>query len=196
MKRITMFLLSIILVLSTFSFQTQGSISAVTEEISDRPEESQNGMDESVFQAGGVRAFGILYEEYLDERLISQTKDELKIDFYQYYAGAYLDDGGALTVYYKSAGEDSALEVKRIIEKKADCIVTFEPVLYSYQELLAFREELYEISRNWEEEGHKNWYDAIQGVGISQKDNCILIKLDTLSKEEMKKLESSLSMIV
>ena len=150
---------------------------------------------DSVFQSPGVVAFGILYAEFLDEQVIRETNDETKKDFFTNYGGGVLEADGNLTIYYKEAGEASAEKVKAYVEQKAGCEVNFVPVQYSYQELLGFRKQLYEMTKVWDAEDHELWTKAINGVGTDQRNNCISIYImpDVIPADELEKLKEALS---
>ena len=188
-------LIMVVILLSMSNFHHASPNIDMTEGFISNSERKVDKVDSTVFQKEGVRAFGFLYIDYLDEREVEQTKDETKKTFFKNYGGSYLDDEYHLSVYYKREGETVAKKVQKIIEKKAGCSVDFLPVNYSLQDLRAFKEELYELINVWETNGKESWVDAIQGVGISQKNNCLRVKLGILNEDEQNELQQALAQI-
>ena len=155
------------------------------------PEEGHDTVDpEAAFQTGGARAFSILYTEYLDELMIGETTDTDKIAFFENYGGSCLDDEGQLTVYYKKGSEASAKKVQAYVEEKAGCSVTFKPAEYSLKDLKAYKEQFFEITKTWGEQGFTDLYEAILGVGIDQENNCLRVNLKSVSEKESARLRT------
>ena len=146
-----------------------------------------------VFQSPGVVAFGILYTEFLDEQVIEKSNDPLKKAFFKDYAGSYLDDNGDLFVLYKETGEDAAMKVKSMIKEEAGFEVTFLPAKHSLQDLDGFKKQFSDVAMTWSTNGHENWTEALIGVGIDQKNNCLRVDHTYLPDSELAQMKASLA---
>ena len=164
-----------------------------TDDTAPGTEDPQNATLASPFDKPGVKAFGFLYAEFLDEQAIEKSNDPLKKAFFKDYAGSYLDDNGDLFVLYKETGEDAAMKVKAILEEKSGCEVTFLTAAYSLQDLDEFKKQFSDVAVTWSINGHENWTEALIGVGIDQKNNCLHVDHTYLPDSELEQMKASLA---
>ena len=141
----------------------------------------------------GMKAFGLLYEEFLDEQAVEKSNDPIKKAFFKEYAGSYLADDWNLYVLYKETGEDAAMKVKAILEEEAGCEVTFLTAKYSLQDLYEFKNQFSDVAVTWSINGHENWTEALIGVGIDQKNNCLRVTHTYLRDSELEQMKASLA---
>ena len=142
--------------------------------------------------ASGVKAFGILHDEFLADDLI---REGLVKDFYDCYGGAYLDDRGNLTVYYQRGSAEAAALTKEYVDGIVQDDIPFVPVDYSYLDLLDLQYRVLEMKETAIKNGASTPLEKIQSVGICQKDNCLRLMTDALSNQEVNALTKLLENI-
>lgn len=126
----------------------------------------------------------------IQETMLVQTYDENKnengINYYQeYYGGSYIDVDKLVvcvtdTYAYSHFGED-------ILNEE---LVEFKKVDFSFNELLDLRSDIedkliaYYAEYKDIDTAEFNLLSAIAGIGISQRDNCIVIDIANLTEEK------------
>ena len=111
--------------------------------------------------------------------------------FPDYYAGAYVNKNGNLVVLLTKAYDEGSLEVAKSALKEAGHAdnLLFRTVETSYAELVDIMSALYVFC---ESDDYKNSDFTIQGFEIKDDRNCVVIYIDTLDDDALKKVRSSI----